>query len=197
MADKKTEADKKKKRKPAANKKKAASARSKVKAEKPDVPSGKQNPAKEKKAKRPKAKKKPDWEKIKTEYVTGTLSYQKLADKYSVSVNTLKGRAKREKWGEARTASREKVQKRKQAKIEKKLADEAAEETLDVLGVAYRLLEVISDKIEQYVQPKEIKALSGALKDIRDIQIAQADNDDVIVNVNINNTIGEESEYAE
>lgn len=164
----------------------------------PKRPTASKHDGNKPKPKKPKKKKAPDWEKIKTEYVTGSLSYQKLADKHSVSVNTLKGRAKREKWGDARAASRRKVQKRKQAKIENKLADEAAEETLDVLGVAYRLLEVISDKIEQYVQPKEIKALSGALKDINDIQIINTtDNKDLNVTVTFGKTIGEESEYAE
>ena len=47
-----------------------------------------------------KEKKKPDWAKIKAEYVAYRTPYRKLAEKYGVSFSTLKERARRERWTE-------------------------------------------------------------------------------------------------
>lgn len=42
--------------------------------------------------------KKPDWNKIKNEYICGNISQRKLAAKYGISYATLRGRAESELW---------------------------------------------------------------------------------------------------
>ncbi len=147
--------------------------------------------------KKAKKSKKPEWEKIKTEYILGNISYQKLAAKHKVSINTLKGRAKREKWGDERKASRENVQKKKRKKLEDKLADEAAQSELDVLSVANDLLERISNVVSgAYIEPKEFKSISGALKDIQEMQSLKDNDGKREIVLTITKTIGEEEDYA-
>ena len=46
--------------------------------------------------------KKPNWDAIKAEYLRGGISIKKLAEKHGVSFDTLKKRANREAWGDAR-----------------------------------------------------------------------------------------------
>lgn len=65
----------------------------------------------------------PNWKKIRSEYVKGGISQQKLADKYGVSYATLRRRAEREKWRELKTKREQKVAE----KLPEKLADIQAE----------------------------------------------------------------------
>ena len=51
----------------------------------------------------------PDWSVIKAEYVTGKMSYRKLAEHWGVSFRTLSDRGTREQWGEERKKYRENV----------------------------------------------------------------------------------------
>jgi DNA repair exonuclease SbcCD ATPase subunit len=39
-----------------------------------------------------------NWELVETEFITGDISYRKLAEKHSVSFNTLKSKASRDNW---------------------------------------------------------------------------------------------------
>lgn len=52
---------------------------------------------------------KPDWKKIKTEYISGDLSYRDLAKRYNVPFRTLSDRAKKERWVALRAKHRDKV----------------------------------------------------------------------------------------
>ena len=45
---------------------------------------------------------KPNWGKIRNEYVNGYISYKKLADKHGIPYQTLRDRATKEKWFEKR-----------------------------------------------------------------------------------------------
>lgn len=63
-------------------------------------------------------KKKVNWDKIKNEYVTSRISYRDLAEKHEVPFDTLKYRAKKEKWVEKRKEFRHKVATKSQQKQE-------------------------------------------------------------------------------
>lgn len=52
-----------------------------------------------------------DWNAIKTEYVTGNISTQRLAEKYGISVNTLRKRSTKESWSKERQKYGQKVVK--------------------------------------------------------------------------------------
>lgn len=67
----------------------------------------------------------PNWDDIKTEYLLGGISQQKLADKHGISRSTLQKRLEREGWRE----QREEIAK----KNAKKLADKAAKIQADTL----------------------------------------------------------------
>ena len=70
-------------------------------------------------------KSKPDWNRIKTEYKTGTDSLRDLSEKYGVPWSTLRSRAYREKWGEERQNMQTRIEQNAVKKVEKKTADNA------------------------------------------------------------------------
>ena len=51
-----------------------------------------------------------NWLKIRNEYINGTLSYRKLAQKHGVSVSALEKKARAEKWAERRRRQRDKIE---------------------------------------------------------------------------------------
>ena len=51
----------------------------------------------------------PNWKKIRYDYITSTKSYRDLANEYTVSFNTLAKRAKREGWSDLRKNNDHKV----------------------------------------------------------------------------------------
>jgi hypothetical protein len=113
-----------------------------------------------------------DWTKLKAEYIKGGTSYRKLADKYKVPFGTLRKVAAKEGWRELRDKTR--------LKTDTKLTDAVSKEQTDRLvrihKVADDLLKqiefIVSDfKREDLIMDKQcLKQITGALKDIKDIQ---------------------------
>ena len=113
-----------------------------------------------------------DWTKLKAEYIKGGTSYRKLADKYKVPFGTLRNVAAKEKWRELRDKTR--------LKTDTKLTDAVSKEQTDRLvrihKVADDLLKqielIVSDfKSDDLIMDKQcLKQITGALKDIKDIQ---------------------------
>lgn len=113
-----------------------------------------------------------DWNAIKAEYIAGGTSYRKLAEKYNVPFGTLRKWAAKEKWTELRDKTRAKADTKmaniisaKQANRYKRLQD-VADKLLDKLeGIVENVIleEMILDKYT-------MKQITGALKDIKDIQ---------------------------
>lgn len=65
-------------------------------------------------------KEKIDWEIIKLEYITTDTTYQKLAEKYEIRMQTVAERSKNEGWRDERKKYREKIVKKAVKKSEKK-----------------------------------------------------------------------------
>lgn len=116
---------------------------------------------------------KPNWTKIRYEYITTGVSYRELALKHGVSFTTLSKRAKREGW----TARR----KNNDDKLTAKILDDYNEsetvrrrslmETADILlDIVNRIL-VMNEELE----PKDVRVLSAALKDLKDVKNTEAD----------------------
>lgn len=113
-----------------------------------------------------------DWTKIKAEYIKGGTSYRKLADKHNVPFGTLRNVAAKEKWRELRDKTR--------LKTDTKLTDAVSKIETDRLvrihKVADDLLKqlelIVSDfKTADLIMDKQcLKQITGALKDIKDIQ---------------------------
>lgn len=114
-----------------------------------------------------------DWKRIKAEYIAGGTSYRKLAEKYSVSFNTLKTRAKEEQWYDLRQQKEHKTT----TKIVESLSDKDAEKAVDIIGVADRLLEKIFEAAEFVHDTQSIKQLTSAIKDIKEIKGIKSEAD--------------------
>jgi uncharacterized protein YjcR len=114
-----------------------------------------------------------DWKRIKAEYIAGGTSYRKLAEKYGVSFNTLKTRAKEEQWYNLRQQKEHKTT----TKIVETLSNNDAKKAVDIIDVADRLLEKIEEVAATVSDPDSIKKLTSAIKDIKDIKGVKSDAD--------------------
>lgn len=113
-----------------------------------------------------------DWRKAKLDYIMNPdETYRTIAERYGVSHAHVGVVAKREGWVDLRRQKQEAIYK----KTEEKEIDSRAERAMQVQSVADKLLAKISQAIELVtaenllVNTKSIRALSGALMDIRSI----------------------------
>lgn len=133
---------------------------------------------------------KPDWVKIRNEYVSGNISYRKLAEKYNISFATLRSCAERENWTEQRKIQQHKISTKSAQKIENEIVLSETERIKRIINVTDLLLEKIelaASHIKDNKNSKDIKQLTSALKDIRDIQIVKdKDKETESPNISIN-----------
>lgn len=120
-----------------------------------------------------------DWTQIKTEYITDSKSsYRKLAEKYGVPFTTLKDRAKREEWVKLKTqAQHDILTKSINSDVEKKV-DRATR----LMNVTDKLLAKIEESVEELstktvINGTTLRQISGALKDIKEIQGVKSERD--------------------
>lgn len=113
-----------------------------------------------------------DWNKLKREYIQGNTSYRKLVEKYGVPLTTLKTRAAKEHWVELRDQARAKAD----TKIVESEANKQAERMKRLLSVTDRLLNAVEKAVNEFnteeltLDKSALKSLSGAIKDIKEIQ---------------------------
>lgn len=116
-----------------------------------------------------------DWASIKIEYITTDTSYRKLAQKYGVNHTIIGHRAKDEKWVELRRQHIDRTQTKTLEKISQQEANRAAK----IHSVADKLLlkiEAIADG-SRPLASKDIRALTAAIKDLKEIQNVRSDAD--------------------
>lgn len=120
-----------------------------------------------------------DWKAIKTEYITTDTSYRKLAEKYGIDQATIARRAKKEDWVSSRQQHDIKTQAEMQAAVGKEQVDRAAR----LMRVADKLLCKIEQSVDHYivdeifVDKQSLRQITGALKDIKEIQGIKSDAD--------------------
>lgn len=122
---------------------------------------------------------KTDWVKIKTEYVTTNMSLAKLAKKYHVGTSTISVHARDENWVADRTAFREKAVAKKVASAEKKQVEryERLQNACDaLLDKIEKSIEALTES-EGLVDKTVYRNISGALKDIKEIQSLKGELD--------------------
>ena len=116
-----------------------------------------------------------DWKAIRTEYITTETSYRKLAQKYGINVTTIAKTASDEKWVEQRKQHAINTQTKTLEKISQQEANRAAK----IHSVADKLLKKIEAMVdsEEPLDTKGIRALTAAVKDLKEIQSVKSDLD--------------------
>ena len=118
-----------------------------------------------------------DWVGIKTEYITTETGYRKLADKYGVSFRTLSQKAKDEEWVQERRKHRENIVK----KAVRKVANQESDKMARFCTVSDKLLNRIERIIEESetgdITAKDIRSLTAAVKDLKEIQGVRSELD--------------------
>ena len=109
-----------------------------------------------------------DWQAIKTEYITTDTSYRKLAQKYGIHYKVISDRGKDEGWVELRSQHRDKTLTKTLDKISQQEANRAAK----IHSVADKLLNKIEAMVDsgRPLDTKGIRALTAAVKDLKEIQ---------------------------
>ena len=116
-----------------------------------------------------------DWQAIKTEYITTQTSYRKLAQKYGVNVTNIAKKASAEGWVEQRKQYAIETQTKTLEKISQQEANRAAK----IHSVADKLLNKIEAMVDsEKLDTKAIRALTAAVKDLKEIQSIKSDLDE-------------------
>ena len=116
-----------------------------------------------------------DWQAIKTEYITTQTSYRKLAQKYGVSHVQIGNVGKEEKWVELRRQHLDSTFTKTVEKISQQEANRAAK----IHSVADKLLQKIEAMVDNgnVCTEKGLRALTAAVKDLKEIQGVKSDMD--------------------
>ena len=114
-----------------------------------------------------------DWKRIKAEYIAGGTSYRKLAEKYKVTLSALRNVAEKEKWVDLKAQA----QHMSDTKLIEQISDDAVEKTISIIDVADKLLTKISEVIDTVGTTQDIKHISSALRDLKEIKGIKSDAD--------------------
>lgn len=119
-----------------------------------------------------------DWQKIKTEYITNPdTSYRELSQKYGVHYTNIAKRAKKEDWQQLRKQQANATQTKMIQAVERRKVDRAAK-LMDVSDLLLQKIEALVDELDVLdASPKDIRSLSAAIKDIKEIQMIRSDAD--------------------
>ena len=129
-------------------------------------------------------KPKPDWNRIRTEYKTGTASLRDLSEKYDVSWSTLRSRAYREEWGKDRKDTQTNIEQNAVRKTEKITADNATL-AADIRRKGLIILDGLFDDYAQVIATEHRESKNGVtdVKRLRDLTQAFRDlTDDIQTN---------------
>ncbi len=108
-----------------------------------------------------------DWNAAKIEYITNEdSSYQKIAEKYGCSKNSVYNRSTAEGWVE----EKERYWEETCTKTLKRSAEEVARKNTKLSKVADKLLDKLIILIDSANDPDSLKKLTGAAKDIKELK---------------------------
>ena len=117
-----------------------------------------------------------DWQAIKTEYITTQTSYRKLAQKYGVSRVQIGNVGKDENWVELRRQHLDRTVTKTVEAVESAQVNRAKK----MQTVADKLLNKIEAMVDsgRPMDTKAIRALTAAVKDLKEIQSIKSDLDE-------------------
>lgn len=116
-----------------------------------------------------------DWDLIRTEYISSSISIRELAEKYKCSADALEKRCYTQGWTEQRRKISAEVLAKAEAEITARRAEELVEFNKQDLQIAKALRAQIAKHINEAMQqnellsPKEIKTLVSAASDAQKI----------------------------
>ena len=101
-----------------------------------------------------------NWVKIRNEYINGTISYRKLAEKHGIPWQTLRDRACQEKWMQARKTQRNIIGTKTEQKTAEKIAENEADRAARIAAAADRIM----DKLEQAIEELDKRIAKSSKK---------------------------------
>ena len=110
-----------------------------------------------------------DWLAVKTEYVTTATSYRELARKYGVSRKTIADRGKAGNWVRERGQYRDESTSKMKAAASHGQAERAARFVSAADKLLWKIEEIVESENAQPLTPKDIRALTAAMGELKDI----------------------------
>lgn len=110
-----------------------------------------------------------DWLAVKTEYVTTATSYRELARKYGVSRKTIADRGKAGNWVRERGQYRDESTSKMKAAAAQGQAERAARFASAADKLLGKIEEIVDTENAQPMTVKDIRALTAAMLDLKDI----------------------------
>lgn len=120
-----------------------------------------------------------DWKAIKTEYITGDISYRKLAEKHKIPFSTLRDKAVAEQWYKQKERNRNKIVTKSIEQIVEKESTKLAKTDEKY----FRILDKLFDKAEELVentpvwQPQMLKDMATTMKYLKECKSIKSDAD--------------------
>ena len=110
-----------------------------------------------------------NWNAIRTDYITSTLSYRDLEAKYGVCYRQIAKKGKAEGWGSQRSQHN--------AKVVTKILDDDIEQKVSSIERLESVADKVLTKVEAYIDAcdptaidtQSMKHITGVLKDIKDV----------------------------
>lgn len=97
-----------------------------------------------------------DWVQIKAEYISGTMSASKLAEKYEVSVYAIRKRSGKERWQELRKQNQNKTASKIAEKINTEKVKKTVREIDRVVAVASKLITKLNRAVNELDKDEEL-----------------------------------------
>ncbi|MBR5632503.1 MAG: hypothetical protein IKW68_00855 [Clostridia bacterium] len=122
-----------------------------------------------------------DWNAIKTEYITTGISHRGLSEKYGVAAATISVKSSAEGWVDLK----KQFSSETLAKAIENESDKQADRINRILRVSDKLLTAVEKAVDAFLSEElmldrgALKQLTGAVKDIKDIQLVKDDSNEV------------------
>lgn len=97
-----------------------------------------------------------DWAKVKAEYVSGTMSAAKLADRYGISVSSISKKCASEHWQELRRQNQSKTASKIAEKINTEKVKKTVREIDRVVSVASKLITKLNRAVNELDKDEEL-----------------------------------------
>ena len=110
-----------------------------------------------------------DWLAIRNDYINGGGSYRKLAEKYGVTLATIRRRAETENWIKLREEHQHKINTKAAQKAQEKISDALSDEAASKVRIRVRLLEMGENwlnNLEEITDTNEFRRMVQSFADM-------------------------------